>query len=396
LDAEQLTKLLMFGIQRGVSDIHFAVGHRPHYRVKGDLLAAKYAPMTPEDTVDIARILLDEPDWDPRTLVRERDTSYSIAGVGRFRVHVFCQRGSVGIVIRAIPYEVRSYEALNLPKVLPDIFSARRGLILVTGATGMGKSTTIAAMIKHINETRNAHVVTIEDPIEFLYAHGKCIITQREVGSDTASYRDALVAALRQDPDVIMVGEVRDVETLEAAFQAALTGHLVLTSMHANDAPAAATRMLQMGTEPYLVSSALRAVLAQRLARRVCPDCKVSVSVEDALEESPALLKRLKEHRITVVAEGEGCERCRQTGFHGRVGLFELMRMTPQLKEMVLGDVDEQAMRHAAVSEGMVQLASDAMAKLRSGIIGVEALLSLYADLSTEYGDEAIDFVGMT
>jgi twitching motility protein PilT len=235
MDKEQLTKLLTFGIQRGVSDIHFAVGHRPHYRVKGDLLAAKYSPMTPEDTVDIARILLDDANWEPGTLVRERDFSYSIPGVGRFRVHIFFQRGSVGIVIRVIPYDVRSFEALNLPKVLADIANSRRGLILVTGATGMGKSTTIAAMIKHINETRNAHVVTIEDPIEFLYGHGKCIITQREVGSDTMSYRDALVAALRQDPDVIMVGEVREVETAETCLKAAETGHLVVSAIHTTD-----------------------------------------------------------------------------------------------------------------------------------------------------------------
>jgi twitching motility protein PilT len=209
VDRDQLHKLLTFGIQRGVSDIHFAVGHRPHYRVKGDLLAAKYAPMTPEDTVDISRILLSDQAWEPATgLKQERDISYSIPGVGRFRVHIFGQRGSVGIVIRVIPYEVRSFDALNLPRVLADIGGSRRGLILVTGATGMGKSTTIAAIIKHINETRHAHVVTIEDPIEFLFGHGKSIITQREVGSDTASYRDALVAALRQDPDVIMVGEV--------------------------------------------------------------------------------------------------------------------------------------------------------------------------------------------
>jgi twitching motility protein PilT len=235
MDKEQLTKLLTFGIQRGVSDIHFAVGHRPHYRVKGDLLAAKYSPMTPEDTVDIARILLDDANWEPGTLVRERDFSYSIPGVGRFRVHIFFQRGSVGIVIRVIPYDVRSFEALNLPKVLADIANSRRGLILVTGATGMGKSTTIAAMIKHINETRNAHIVTIEDPIEFLYGHGKCIITQREVGSDTMSYRDALVAALRQDPDVIMVGEVREVETAETCLKAAETGHLVVSAIHTTD-----------------------------------------------------------------------------------------------------------------------------------------------------------------
>jgi twitching motility protein PilT len=235
LDKEQLTKLLTFGIQRGVSDIHFAVGHRPHYRVKGDLLAAKYAPMTPEDTIDIARILLEDPQWDPANLVRERDCSFSIPGVGRFRIHIFFQRGSVGVVIRVIPYDVRGFEALNLPKVLADIGSARRGLILVTGATGMGKSTTIAAMVKHINETRNAHIVTIEDPIEFLYSHGKCIITQREVGSDTVSYRDALVAALRQDPDVIMVGEVREHETAETCLKAAETGHLVISAIHTTD-----------------------------------------------------------------------------------------------------------------------------------------------------------------
>jgi len=190
------------------------------------------------------------------------------------------------------------------------------------------------------------------------------------------------------------VGEARDEETMEAAFRAALTGHLVLTSLHSNDAPSAATRMLQMGVEPYLVSSGLRAVLAQRLARRVCPDCKTSRKVEEVLAEAPALQKRLAEHRITVVAEGTGCERCRGTGFRGRVGLFELMRMTPTLKTMVLGDVDEQAMRHAAISEGMVPMLSDAMAKLRSGLIGIDALLSLQADLSTEYGDEAIDILG--
>jgi twitching motility protein PilT len=235
MDKAQLTKLLTFGIQRGVSDIHFAVGHRPHYRVKGDLLAAKYAPMTPEDTVEIARILLEDPSWEPGSLLRERDFSYSIPGVGRFRVHVFFQRESVGIVIRVIPYDVRSFEALNLPKVLEDIANSRRGLILVTGATGMGKSTTIAALIKHINETRNAHVVTIEDPIEFLYGHGKCIITQREVGSDTANYREALVAALRQDPDVIMVGEVRENETAETCLKAAETGHLVVSAIHTTD-----------------------------------------------------------------------------------------------------------------------------------------------------------------
>jgi len=246
LDKEQLHKLLTFGIQRGVSDVHFAVGHRPHYRVKGDLMAAKYAPMTPEDTQDIARVLFQQPEWDSSQMLRERDLSYSIPGVGRFRVHIFNQRGSVGIVIRVIPYEVRSFEALNLPAVLSDIVGSRRGLVLVTGATGMGKSTTVAAMLKYINETRHAHVVTIEDPIEFLFAHGKAIITQREVGSDTASYQDGLVAALRQDPDVIMVGEVREQETAETCLKAAETGHLVISAIHTTDVMRTVDRFTSM------------------------------------------------------------------------------------------------------------------------------------------------------
>jgi twitching motility protein PilT len=235
MDAEQLQKLLLFGLQRGVSDIHFSVGHRPHYRVKGDLLPAKYAPLQAEDTVEIARILTGDPGFEPHQLTRERDFSHSLPGIGRFRVHILRQRGTIGVIARVIPYEVKGFAALNLPPVMGDIASARRGLVLITGATGMGKSTTMAAIIKHINETRHAHVVTVEDPIEFLFAHGKCIITQREVGSDTESYRQALTAALRQDPDVIMVGEVRDQETAEICLKSAETGHLVISAIHTTD-----------------------------------------------------------------------------------------------------------------------------------------------------------------
>ena len=235
MDKDQLIKLLTFGIQRGVSDIHLAAGYRPHFRIKGDLLSAKHNQLTPQDTLNIARMLLQDPKWDPANNPGERDVSYSIPGIGRFRVHVFLQRGSVGVVIRVIPYEVRSFDALNLPAVLADIASARRGLILITGPTGMGKSTSIASMIKHINETRYAHIVTIEDPIEFLYGQGKCIISQRELGCDTMSYREALVAGLREDPDVIMVDEVREFETADTCLKAAETGHLVVSAIHTSD-----------------------------------------------------------------------------------------------------------------------------------------------------------------
>ncbi|MFH1130360.1 MAG: PilT/PilU family type 4a pilus ATPase [Pseudomonadota bacterium] len=235
MEKGQLEKLLTSGIQRGASDIHFAVGHRPHYRVKGEMLAANSTAITQEDTIDIARIMLEDPNWEPDSLVRERDFSYSVAGIGRFRVHLFFQRGSIGIVIRVIPYEVRGFASLNLPEVLADIANAQKGLILITGAKGMGKSTAIAAMIKQINETRQGHIVTIEEPIESLYAHGKCIISQREVGSDTATFSDALVAALRQDPDVIMVGEVVEPAVAETCLKAAETGNLVIAAMSTQD-----------------------------------------------------------------------------------------------------------------------------------------------------------------
>lgn len=246
LDRDTLQKLLMFGIQRGVSDIHFSVGHRPHYRIRGDLLPAKYPLLTAQDTVDIARILIGSNAFEVEQLTRERDFTYSIPGIGRFRAHIFRQRGSVGLVLRVIPYDVKGFESLSLPPVLVDIASARRGLVFVTGSTGNGKSTTMAAIIKHINDTRHAHVVTIEDPVEFLFSQGKSIITQREVGSDAESYRAALAAAMREDPDVIMVGEVRESETADICLKAAETGHLVVSALHTTDAARTVERFVGM------------------------------------------------------------------------------------------------------------------------------------------------------
>jgi len=238
MDRQSFHKLLAFGIERGVSDIHFEVGYPPHYRLNGELLGAiKVPPLTPGDTEGIAQIILEErivkPDF--TRPFGEIDVSYSLAQRGRFRASIFRQRGAVGIVMRLIPATVSSLDQLNLPPVVAEIADTRRGMILVTGATGNGKTTTISAMIRHINETRHAHVITIEDPIEFLHEPGKCMIIQRELGTDTESYRDALVAALRQDPDVIMVGEIRDRDTAATALKAAETGHLVISAIHTPD-----------------------------------------------------------------------------------------------------------------------------------------------------------------
>ncbi|MGN6104602.1 MAG: type IV pilus twitching motility protein PilT [Kofleriaceae bacterium] len=247
MDRTAFHKLLAFGIERGVSDVHFEVGYPPHYRLHGELLGAiKVPPLTAQDTEAIAGMILEDRNTtvDFTRRFAEIDVSYSLAQRGRFRASIFRQRGSVGIVMRLIPIQVLSLEQLNLPPVLSEIADARRGMVLITGATGNGKTTTMAAMVRYINETRHAHVVTIEDPIEFIHEPQKCMIIQREVGADTESFSDAMNAAMRQDPDVILVGEIRDRETAATALKAAETGHLVMSAIHTPDAVATIQRFV--------------------------------------------------------------------------------------------------------------------------------------------------------
>src|SRR5580704_11305709 len=227
MDRNAFHKLLAFGIERGVSDIHFEVGYPPHYRLHGELLGAiKVPPLTSADTEAIARMILEDCSIivDFARRFAEIDVSYSLAQRGRFRASIFRQRGAVGIVMRLIPIQVLSIEQLNLPPVLAEIADARRGLVLVTGATGNGKTTSMAAMLRYINEPQ------------------KCMIIQREVGADTESFADAMTAALRQDPDVILVGEIRDRETAATCLKAAETGHLVMSAIHTPDAVATIQR----------------------------------------------------------------------------------------------------------------------------------------------------------
>jgi twitching motility protein PilT len=245
MDRNAFHKLLAFGIERGVSDIHFEVGYPPHYRLHGELLGAVKVPaLSAGDTEAIARMILEDrsASVDFTRRFAEIDVSYSLAQRGRFRASIFRQRGAVGIVMRLIPIQVLSIEQLNLPPILAEIADARRGLVLITGATGNGKTTSMAAMIRYINETRHAHIVTIEDPIEFIHEPQKCMIIQREVGADTESFRDAVNASLRQDPDVILVGEIRDRETASTCLKAAETGHLVLSAIHTPDTVATIQR----------------------------------------------------------------------------------------------------------------------------------------------------------
>lgn len=271
----ELNDILKIAIKANASDIHIKAGLAPTFRIDGSLVPLQSAPViSPEKVAEMAENMMSPSQKMRFQEFNEVDLAYGVAGLGRFRVNVFQQRGTTGMVLRVIPYVVKGLKDLFLPEVLQKIAKTERGLILVTGATGSGKSTTLAALVDYINETRASHVVTIEEPIEYLIKDKKSIINQREVGVDTVGFNFALRAALRQDPDVILVGEMRDAETMETALAAAETGHLVLSTLHTTDAPETINRIVSV-FPPYQhkqvrlqLASVLKAVISQRLVAK--------------------------------------------------------------------------------------------------------------------------------
>ncbi len=272
LDLHEVLKIALKG---SASDVHLKSGLPAMFRVDGALVPLKKGKrLVPEDLEQIASTVMNSVQRARFEETREVDLAYGVPGLGRFRVNVFQQRGTMGIVFRVIPFGVKSIEQLHLPKVVESIAMEQRGLVLVTGTTGSGKSTTLAAMIDHINANRTCHIMTIEDPIEFLIRDRRSIVNQREIGVDTLGFTAALRSALRQDPDVILVGEMRDFETVETAIMAAETGHLVMSTVHTLDATETINRIISV-FPPYQqkqirlqLSSILKAVISQRLVPR--------------------------------------------------------------------------------------------------------------------------------
>ena len=237
--------LLKIAVDSGASDLHLKVGSFPMMRVRGALMpATEEKRLDHEDVVAMSAAVMSTSQRQKFKEAQEVDLAYSVPGLGRFRCNIFQQRGTVGLVLRVIPMQIRTIDELGLPPVLKTIAEEERGLVLVTGTTGSGKSTTLAAMIDHINQTRSAHVMTVEDPIEFLHRDNKSMVNQREVAVDTRSFAQALRSALRQDPDVILVGEMRDFETIETGLLAAETGHLVFSTLHTLDATETINRII--------------------------------------------------------------------------------------------------------------------------------------------------------
>ncbi len=261
-------------VLRGASDLHLKVGRPPTLRLHGELTPLEMPALRPEDLKTLAEQLMTPRQVKEFSDNKECDFAIGVPGIGRFRCNVYQQRGSLCYAMRAIPYQARTLDELNLPKVLEEIALKPRGLVLVTGITGSGKSTALAAMIQHLNEHRHANVITIEDPIEFLHRDINCHINQREVGTDTATFAQALRRVLRQDPDVILIGEIRDLETLDTALKAADTGHLVFSTLHTTDATQTINRVLsfypphQQAEVRFSLASALQAVVSMRLVPR--------------------------------------------------------------------------------------------------------------------------------
>jgi twitching motility protein PilT len=303
-----MERIIKAAVDRGASDLHIKAGDVFRARIGGRLVAVTKQALTPEQTRAIAmRLITNEKVRERIDEIRDYDCSWGAPGVGRFRVNILRQRSSFMIVMRVIPFRVPGFAELNLPPILERIAESERGMVLVTGATGMGKSTTLAAMIRHINETMEKHIITLEEPIEFLHRDVRSSVTQREIGVDTDTFRTGLKAALRQDPDVIMVGEMRDPETVDTAMKAAETGQFLMSTLHTPDAQTTVMRILSMfpSAEQDAVrirlAESLRAVISQRLLPRA--DGNGRVPACEIMLVTPTIRELILQQRFSEIRE---------------------------------------------------------------------------------------------
>ncbi|HMI98715.1 MAG TPA: type IV pilus twitching motility protein PilT [Gaiellaceae bacterium] len=322
-------------VQRNASDLLLKVGRPPTIRLNGDLQGLEMPPLKPEDLKLLAEQIMTPRQVKEFAERKEADFAIGVPGVGRFRTNIYQQRGTLAFAFRAIPYEVKTVRELHLPLVLEEIALRPRGLVLITGITGSGKSTALASMINHINQHRRVNVITIEDPIEFLHRHKRCIVNQRELGPDATSFADALRGALRQDPDVILLGEMRDLETISTALTAAETGHLVFATLHTQDAASTVDRVIdvfpagQQGQIRTQLAGTLEGVIAQTLLPTA--DGQGRVAAIEVLVPDDAVRNLIRQAKIEQVYS------IMQTG--GKKGM---QTMEQALAELVLRGIITQ------------------------------------------------------
>jgi twitching motility protein PilT len=303
--AANIRELLQLLVDRGGSDLHVTAGTYPQIRVAGRLEPlSEFEVLTPHDTQRLAYSVLNESQRQRFEETNELDLSFGVPDLARFRCNVFRQRGAVGAAIRVIPFSLRSFDELGLPRIVQDLAERPKGLVLVTGPTGSGKSTTLAAMIDKINSERSEHIVTIEDPLEFLHTHKRCIVNQREVSADTHSFKDALRTILRQDPDVVLIGEMRDLETVAAALTVAETGHLTFATLHTNSCAQTINRVIdvfppaQQAQVRAQLSLVLEGVLSQTLVPKIGGGRVMALEIMVATSAIRNLIRDEKVHQI--------------------------------------------------------------------------------------------------
>ncbi len=359
-----LRALLEEMIERDASDLHLTSGERPKLRIDGDITdSTADTVLTPKDTLQLAYSVLTEAQKKRFEQEDELDFSFGIQNLARFRGNVFKQRGCVAMVLRMIPFSVRTFEDLGLPAVVAKLAERPRGLVLVTGPTGSGKSTTLAAMLDKVNKERRGHIITVEDPIEFIHRHQSCIVNQREVGTDTKSFASALKYALREDPDVILVGELRDLETIAAALTIAETGHLVFATLHTNSAAESINRIIdvfpsnQQSQVRAQLAFVLEGVVTQTLLQKakgrgriMCAEIMVATPAiralirDDKIHQIYSALQSGKKHGMQTMADAI------YQAYMGReIGKEEALRATPDQNEF-LRMIGEKPMEEMAIA----------------------------------------------
>jgi twitching motility protein PilT len=388
--ARSIDELLRDAVEARASDLHLTVGIPPMLRISGTLRALGDARLAPEDTARLAYSMFNDYRKERFEQTWDVDFSYAVAAVGRFRVNVYRQRGSIGLVARVIPDRVPSIEDLNLPPMLKELTRRPRGLILVTGPTGHGKSTTLAAMIGFINDERNAHIMTIEDPIEYVFPHRTSIVNQREVGNDTQTFLNALRAVLREDPNVIVVGEMRDLETIAATLTIAETGHLVFATLHTANAAQSIDRMIdvfpphQQQQIRVQLSGVLEAVLSQQLLTAQLPADLPSAPLPATMKLEPPAAMTSKQAEAAAETPETGIGAGAFLHATHRVPAMEIMMATPAIRNLIReGKTHQISSTVQTGSQYGMQTMDQALFMLyRRGLISADLALSraIYPD----------------
>ncbi len=343
-----LQKLLEEMVQRNASDLHITAGVSPQFRVDGEIVPSNYEVVTPESAEQLIYSILREDQRKRFEMNKELDLSFGVKGLSRFRANVFLQRGVIAGAFRTIPYQVMTFDQLGLPTIVQEFATLQKGLVLVTGPTGSGKSTTLAAILDKINTERSVHIITVEDPIEYVHQHKRSIVNQREVNADTASFPSALKYMLRQDPDVILIGEMRDLETISAALTIAETGHLVFATLHTNSTYESINRMVDVfpPQQQHQILSQLAFVLRGVVTQQLVPRFKTNgrVLVPEVLVCTPAISAVIREGKIhqiyTLMQAGQkfGMQTMNQGLFQAyisrKISLEEALMRSPDRREL--------------------------------------------------------------